>query len=114
MKKKRVRDIPLHIMLSKQELEQIQARMDEAGTINRSAFIRRMLMKGYVVNVDTSFVSELLSLQRRCVNNLKQISAHAKAHEIYVDEVATLQKSYDDLWGLLSDLLKYLSAIMEL
>jgi len=71
MKKKRIRHIPFHFMVSEKELEQIQERMAEAGTINRSGFVRRMAMKGYIINVDISFVQELTSLQRRCVNNLK-------------------------------------------
>ena len=114
MKKKRIKNIPLHIMLSEKEREQLDERVAEAGMNNRSAFMRRMLMKGYVINVDISFVRELLSLQRRCINNLKQIAAHSNAHEIYVDEVDELQKGYDELWALYSDLLKYLTALMEL
>ena len=114
MKKKRIKNIPLHIMLSEKEREQLNERVAAAGMNNRSAFMRRMLMKGYVVNVDISFVHELLSLQWRCVNNLKQIAAHANAHEIYIDEIAALQKGYDELWVLYSDLLKYLTALIEL
>ena len=114
MKKKRIRNIPFHFMVSEKELEQIKERMVKAETINRSAFIRRMAIKGYVINVDISFVRELVSLQRRCVNNLKQIAAHTNAHEIYVDEIAELQKGYDELWGMLSDLIKYTAEIMVL
>jgi hypothetical protein len=101
-------------MVSEKELEQIQERMKEAGILNRSAFVRRMCMKGYVINVDISFVRELLCLHRRSVNNLKQIAAHANAHGIYVDEISELQRGYDELWLLYSDLLKHLTALLEL
>ena len=114
MKKKRIKNIPLHIMLSEKEREQLDERVAEAGMNNRSAFMRRMLMKGYIIKVDVSFVRELLSLQRRSVNNLKQIAAHANAQKIYVTEVADLQKGYDDLWVLLSDLLNHFTVLIEL
>ena len=106
MKKKRTRNIPIHVRLTKNELEQIKERVAEAGMINRSGFIRRMLFKGYVINIDISFVRELLSLQRRCINYLKQIAAHTRAHEIYIDEITALQKGYDEMFVLLSELLK--------
>ena len=77
-------------MVSEKELQQVKERVAEAGTINRSAFVRRMAMKGYAINVDISFARELVSLQRRCVNNLKQITVHTDSHEIYVDEIAEL------------------------
>ena len=114
MKKKRIRHIPFHFMVSEKELEQIKERMTEAGIINRSEFVRRMTIKGYVINIDISFVRELISLQRRCVNNLKQIAAHTNAHGIYADEISALQKGYDELWGMVSDIIKYLAEIMLL
>jgi len=101
-------------MVSEKELEQINERMTEAGIINRSAFVRRMAMKGYVINMDISFVRELVSLHRRSINNLNQIAAHANAHGIYVDEVAALQKGYDELWVMLNDIIKYTAEIMLL
>ena len=112
MKKKRIRNIPLHIMFSEKEREQLDERVAEAGMNNRSAFMRRMCIKGYVINIDISFVQEMTFLQRRCVNNLKQIAAHTNAHEIYIDEIAELQKGYDELWDMLSDIIKYVSEIM--
>jgi len=114
MKKKRIRDIPLHIMLSEKELEQLQNRMVDAGIINRNAFVRKMLLGGYILHVDLSPLKELISLQRRCVNNLNQIMADDKVHEAYSDEFAALQKGYADLWEKLPNILKCFTAMMSL
>ncbi len=67
---KRRRNLRLHIMVSHEELAAIQERMEELGSQNQSAFIRKMTIGGYAVNVDLAPVKERLSLQRRCVNNL--------------------------------------------
>jgi len=101
-------------MVSEKELEKIKERMAEAGIINRSEFVRRMAIKGYTINIDTSFVRELTFLLRKSVNNLKQIAAHTNAHGMYVDEIAALQKGYDELWGMVSDIIKYTAEIMML
>ena len=69
----------------------------------------------YVLHVDLSDIRELVSLQRRCANNLNQVAIQANTYGgIYPEEIAQLQKDYAALWEPLSDLLKKLSAVTEL
>ena len=82
------------------ELEVIRERMAEAGIHNMSAYIRKMALGGYVLHVDLEPVKELVSLQRRCANNLNQAAIHANSYRgLYPDELKRLQKDYADLWG---------------
>ena len=70
---------------------------------------------GYVLHVDLEPVKELVSLQRRCANNLNQAAIHANSYGgLYPDELKRLQKDYADLWGPLSDLLAQISAIVTM
>ena len=65
--------------------------------------------------VDLEPVKELVSLQRRCANNLNQAAIHANSYGgLYPDELKRLQKDYADLWEPLSDLLAQLSAIVTM
>ena len=73
-KKKRRRPIHLHVMVSEEELALIRERMAEAGVRNLGAYVRKMALNGYVLHVDLSDVRELVSLQRRCSNNLNQVA----------------------------------------
>ena len=113
-KPKRTRDIPIYIMVSQTEHEEIQARMTEAGTSNMGAFIRKMALNGYVLHVDLSPVREIVSLQRRCSNNLNQVAINANTYGIYPEEIEALQKDYSALWEPLSELLKQLSEIVKM
>jgi len=88
--------------------------MKELGTENLSAYVRKMALNGYALNVDLSPVRELVSLQRRCANNLNQVAIHANTQGVYPDEIAALQRDYAALWGPLSELLKQLAAIVKL
>ncbi len=63
-------DKHLHVMITADELEQIQKRMVEAGITNVGAYMRKMALNGYILHVDLAPVRELVSLQRRCSNNL--------------------------------------------
>jgi len=102
-------------MVTPEELELIRERMAEAGITNTGAYVRKMSLNGYVLNVDLSPVRELVSLQRRCSNNLNQVAANANTFGgIYPHEIETLQKDYAALWKPLSDLLKQLAAVVEL
>ena len=112
--KKRRRPIHLHVMVSEEELALIRERMDEAGVRNLGAYVRKMALNGYVLHVDLADVRELVSLQRRCANNLNQVAIHANTYGIYPSEIAALQKDYADLWGPLSVLIKKLSEVVEL
>ncbi|MEG1774668.1 MAG: plasmid mobilization relaxosome protein MobC [Oscillospiraceae bacterium] len=115
MNKKRVRDVPINIWVRQDELAAIQSKMDEAGIRNMSAYIRKMTINGFVLHVDLAPVREIVSLQRRCANNLNQVAISANTYGgVYPEEIKTLQRDYADLWGPLSDLLKKLSAVVEL
>ena len=114
MSRGRSRDVSLLIWLSREELDLIHERMEEAGVRNRSVFIRKMALDGHVLRVDLSPVRELVSLQRRCSNNLNQVAIHANSYGVYPEEIAGLQKDYEKLWGPLSELLKQLSVLVEL
>ena len=94
---KRRRGVPLYVWVSQDEYDAIQRRMEEAGTQNLSAYIRKMALNGYVLNVDLAPVRELVSLQRRCSNNLNQIAIHANTYGVYPSEIAALQKDYVEL-----------------
>ena len=89
MTKKRRRPIHLHVMVSEEELA--------------------------LLHVDLSPVQELVSLQRRCSNNLNQVAIQANTYGgIYPEEIKALQRDYEKLWRPLSDLLAKLSDIVRL
>lgn len=110
----RKRNIHLHVMVTEDELNTVRQRMAEAGITNAGAYVRKMVLNGYVLNVDLAPVRELVSLQRKCANNLNQIAIHANTYGVYQSEIAALQKDYAELWGRVSDVLKQLAAVVEL
>ena len=111
---RRKRDVLLSAWVSAEEYDVVKKRMEEAGTVNMSAFIRKLALNGFVIHVDLSPVKELVSLQRRCSNNLNQVAIHANTHGVYKSEISGLQKDYAALWEPLSDLLKQLAEIVKM
>ena len=112
MSRNRRRPIHLHVMVSEEELAQLQERMAEAGVRNMGAFVRKMALNGYVLHVDLGPVRELVSLQRRCSNNLNQVAVHANSSGVYPEEIDGLRRDYEKLWGQVSEVLRELSALV--
>ena len=111
MSAKRRRGVPLYVWVSEDEYDTIRRRMEDAGTENLSAYVRKMALNGFVLNVDLAPVKELVSLQRRCSNNINQVAIHANTYGVYPQEIAVLQKDYAELWGRVSDVLKQLALV---
>ena len=109
--KKRIRSTSVCVWLSPDEQAKIRKRMADVGIRNLSAYMRKMALNGYVLHVDLAPVKEIVSLQRRCANNLNQIAVRVNTcGGVYPEEIKTLQKDYADLWGPLSELLEKLPA----
>ena len=115
MSRGRKRSVHLHVLVTPEELELIRERMGEAGIENTGAYVRKMALNGYILNVDLSPVRELVSLQRRCANNMNQIAIGVNTYGgVYPSEITSLQKDYNELWSRVSDVLKQLAAVVEL
>lgn len=56
--------------MNSQKQAKIRERMADVGIRNFSAYMRKMALNGYVLHVDLAPVEEIVSLQRRCANNL--------------------------------------------
>ena len=76
---KRKRDVPVLFWVSAEELELIHQKMQQYGTENLSAYLRKMALDGYVVKLELPELKELVSLMRRSSNNLNQLTR--KVHE---------------------------------
>lgn len=108
--KDRINDI--HTYFTSDELIRIKQRMQEAGVKNRSAFIRKMVLDGYIVKLDMDEITEMVSLLRHCSNNLNQIAKRINAAGIvYGADIADMQVKQDEIWELTKGILARLAKI---
>ena len=108
----KIRNREIHVLFTPEELAALHRKMEEIGVKNRSAFIRKMSLDGYIVKLDTSDIHEMTSLLRRCSNNLNQIAKKANAtRSIYGADIAELQAKQDEIWEMAKEILARLSSI---
>ena len=99
-------------MLIMQDLVNSQVSLNFLRGIATWCYVRKMALNGYILHVDLAPVKELVSLQRRCSNNLNQVAVHANTYGVYPEEIDGLRQDYEKLWGQVSEVLRELSALV--
>ena len=64
------RDKQMNVLVSESEMKRIQMKREEVEISCLNAYIRKMALDGYCVKLDLKDVKEMVSLLRRCSNNL--------------------------------------------
>lgn len=96
--------------ISQQDDALLDEKMKEAGINNRGAYIRKMILDGYILKVDFSDVRELVRLLRNATNNLNQVAKRSnETRSIYASDIADLQDNYDKLWQSAETIMKKLA-----
>ena len=105
--------IRIFVKLTKEEKELIQKRMKDAGIQNMSAYIRRIALNGYIIQIDMSDVKEILRLVKICSNNLNQYAKKAnETGSVYWEDINELKVNQKEIVILLGALLDEISKIM--
>lgn len=110
--KKRRRTIPLMLYVTPEERDQIEAKMAQLGTNNMSAYLRKIAIDGYVVQLDLPELREMVSLLRRSSNNLNQLARRAnETGRIYPEDLADIRQNQAQLWESAKEILRVLSKL---
>ena len=106
------RDQDVHFLASKEEVERIHQKMDELDIRSMGAYLRKMALDGYCINLDLQDVKEMVSLLRRCSNNLNQYAKRAnETGSIYRADINDLQERLEEIWTDMKEVLVRLSSI---
>ena len=108
----RVRKIQLNFRVTEQERRLIEERMQEFGTTNREAYLRKIAIDGMIVKLEVQELKEIVSLMRRTSNNVNQIARRLnETGRIYEVDIADVQKQQEQLWNTLNRLMTQISGI---
>ena len=106
------RNREIHVLFLPEEMERLCRKMSEVGMQNRSAYVRKMALDGYCVNLDLSDVKEMVTLLRRCSNNLNQYAKRAnETGFVYAEDIRDLQTVQQKIWETAKEILARLATI---
>lgn len=106
------RNVQMHFRVTKSEAERIHEKMDEIGVHSLAAYLRKMALDGYCINLDLQDVKEMVSLLRICSNNLNQYAKKAnQTGSIFEADIKDLQERMDEIWTDMKEVLVRLASI---
>ena len=107
MRRNEGRTVGLYTTVSPEEKNVIDQKMALLGATNLRAYLRKMAVDGYVVQLDMSSVVELVKLLRSVSSNVNQIARRCNStHNLYAQDVEDLRKGYTEVWEGINGLLK--------
>ena len=108
----RVRKVQLNFRVTEREKQLIEDRMQEIGTTNREAYLRKIAIDGMIVKLEVQELKEIVSLMRRTSNNVNQIARRLnETGRIYEADITDVHNRQEQLWDMLNSLISKLSGI---
>lgn len=86
--------------------------MAQVGTTNREAYLRKMAIDGYIVNLEVPELRELVSLLRYSSNNLNQLTR--RVHEtgrVYDADMEDISQKQEAIWSGVNEILTRLDGL---
>ena len=109
---KEKRPIRIEFQLTENELEILQERMKVLGIENTSAYVRKMVLNGYILTLNMPELKEMISLQRYTSNNINQIAKRLnETGRIYNDDMEEIKSNQKKLWNGINQILAKLTKV---
>lgn len=110
--KKRNRNIEMTFWVTEEEKDFIESKMKQFGSLNRSAYLRKIALDGYIINLNIPELKEIVSLLRYSSNNINQIAMKVNATgAVFQNEIEEIRKNQAALWNMLNRIIAKFSKI---
>ena len=97
----RTRGVPVQIYLTESEKALIEQKMKMFRTRNFSAYARKMLIDGYIVNVDYADIKAQTAEIQKIGVNVNQIAKRLNAGgDIYAQDIEDIKGALAEIWRL--------------
>ena len=111
-KPNRNRSRQVKFWVSEEEYQLLQKKMEAAGGVNQGAYIRKMILDGYIVNLDIPELKEIIRLLSITSNNVNQMARQLHSTDsIYQQDISEVQAQLEQIYKLLRKVMKGLSKI---
>lgn len=103
--KNRSRAIQVKFYVNEEELNLINNRFRSANVTNKGAYLRKMAIDGFIVNVDTTDLKAAVKEMNAIGKNINQITRNANTYGIMEQDIKAIKSKVDEIWQLLKSTL---------
>ena len=108
----RKRSKQLKIWISQEEQDMIRQKMAEFGTDNMGAFVRKMVIDGYILKLDLPELREISRHIGYLDNNINQMARKVNAGKtVYKEDVDEIQAQFNTVCKLQRKIIRQLSKL---
>jgi len=108
----RNRPIQVKFRVTPEERKMIDRRMEQAGTKNMAAYLRKMAIDGYVVKLELPELRDMISSLRRTSNNFNQIARRVNSTgRIFAEDIHEMKTLLESQWEIGNRVLESLAAL---
>ena len=100
--KNRTRPARIEFRVTEQERQLIQKKMEQLGTKNMGAYLRKMAIDGYIIKVDYTEQKKLAAAISRAAANINHICRRInQTDHCYAEDVDELKARQSEIWQML-------------
>ena len=108
----RSRSRQVKFWVSEDEYALLQKKMKAAGGVNQGAYIRKMILDGYIINLDIPELKEIIRLLSITSSNVNQMARRLNAEgSIYQQDIGEVEAQLEQNYKMLRRLITKLSKI---
>jgi len=108
------RTINMQFRVNESELKIIEQRMQHIGTMNRSGFLRKMVLNGMCIVVDVKEMRKVSQLLGAFSYNMNQYAKKANATgSVYLEDINSIKEMQRELIQVYGEVLSELNKISE-
>ena len=102
----------VHFVMSDQEYAQMCRKIESLGIRNHAAYLRKMALNEYCIQLDLPEIRKMTSLLSRCSSNLNQYAKKAnETGSIYEEDIRDLQNRLEKIYAQTEKILMQLNAL---
>ena len=97
----RKRNVQIKFRVTKEERSLIEEKMKQVPTSNMEAYLQKMAIDGYIIQVDYSDIRKMTAELQKIGVNINQIAKRANATgNVYQEDIEEIKGALKEIWRL--------------
>ena len=97
----RKRNVQIKFRVTKEERSLIEEKMKQVPTSNMEAYLRKMAIDGYIIQIDHNDIKEMTAELQKIGVNINQIAKRANATgNVYQEDIEEIKGALKEIWRL--------------
>lgn len=106
------RDRQVHFLMSESEYRRFCEKAERLGITNQAAYLRKMALDGYCIQLDIPELKKMTGLLGRCSCNLNQYAKKAnQTGSIYEEDIRDIKERLDEIYKMAEKILIRMNAL---